>query len=132
MDGTKIEEEATLVQHVEQQIDKLPIIRNKARKQIDREQQKQKDRHDKKLPPVIQYYIGDQVLYYRATLDKQWSDKLSPKWKGPYYVHLVLGNGAYKLREITGRVIKTPVNGRYLKIYKDRKSWISQLFIDNE
>jgi Integrase core domain len=36
-DSTEIEEEATLVQHVERQIDKLPIIRNKARKQIDDE-----------------------------------------------------------------------------------------------
>lgn len=131
-DSTEIEEEATLVQHVERQIDKLPIIRSKARKQIDNEQQKQKDRHDRKLPPVTQFHIGDQVLYYRATLDKQWSNKLSPKWKGPYYIHLVLGNGAYKLREIAGRVIKTPVNGRYLKIYKDRKNWIPQIFINNE
>jgi Integrase zinc binding domain/Integrase core domain len=132
VDSTEIEEETTLVQHVERQIDELPIIRNKARKQIGDEQLKQKDRHDRNLPPVAPFRIGDQVLYYCATLDKQWSNKLDPKWKGPYYIHLVLGNGAYKLREITGKVIKTPVNGRYLKVYKDRKNWVPQIFIENE
>lgn len=132
MDSMEIEEERSLVNHVEYQIDQLPIFRNKARKQITNEQQKQKDRHDKKLPPVVPFEIGTQVLYYRATLDKQWSNKLEPKWKGPYYIHSILGNGAYKIRELSGKVIKTPVNGKYLKVYKDRRSWTPQIIIQNE
>lgn len=131
-DSTEIEEEHSLVHHVEHMIDNLPILRNKAQKQITDDQQKQKDRHDKKLRTEVPYNIGDQVLYYRAMLDKQWSNKLEPKWKGPYYIHSVLGNGAYKIREIDGKVLKAPVNGKYLKLYKDRSFWTPRVFINNE
>ncbi|RIA99391.1 hypothetical protein C1645_811411 [Glomus cerebriforme] len=72
------------------EIDKLRVwlvthlsdVRNDMQQQIKSEQQKQKDFYDKKLKKEIRFKIGDQVLYYRTTLDKQWSEKLSPKWKG--------------------------------------------------
>ena len=85
------------------------------------EQQKQKNRHDAKLKLKVSFQIGDLVLYYRALLDKQWSEKLSPKWKGPFYIHAIIGNGAYKLRDLQGNVLKTPVNGSLLKRYYDRQ-----------
>ena len=85
------------------------------------EQRKQKDRHDAKLRKEVTFHIGDLVLYYRAMLDKQWSEKLSPKWKGPFYIHNIIGNGAYKLRDLHGKVLKTPVNGNLLKRYHDRQ-----------
>jgi hypothetical protein len=94
-------------------------MRHQIKQQIGHEQQKQKDRHDAQMKNVKMYNIGDKVLYYRALLDKQWSGKLEPKWKGPYYIHAILGNGAYKLRETNGKVLKAPVNGTYLKIYKE-------------
>ena len=51
---------------------------------------------------------------------KQWSGKLDPKWKGPYHIHDIIGNGAYKIRELNGKVLKTPINGSLLKIYINR------------
>ena len=123
MDSTEMEEESNLIEHIDHQVTHLSDVRNDVQQQIKSEQQKQKDFHDKKLKKEIRFKIGDQVLYYRATLDKQWSEKLSPKWKGPYYIHNVIGNGAYKLRELSGKVLKTPVNGSFLKIYKDRSNW---------
>ena len=122
-DSTEMEEESNLIEHIDHQVTHLSDVRNDVQQQIKSEQQKQKDFHDKKLKKEIRFKIGDQVLYYRATLDKQWSEKLSPKWKGPYYIHNVIGNGAYKLRELSGKVLKTPVNGSFLKIYKDRSNW---------
>ena len=122
-DSTEMEEESNLIEHIDHQVTHLSDVRNDVQQQIKFEQQKQKDFHDKKLKKEIRFKIGDQVLYYRATLDKQWSEKLSPKWKGPYYIHNVIGNGAYKLRELSGKVLKTPVNGSFLKIYKDRSNW---------
>ena len=68
----------------------------------------------------MSYQIGDQVLYYKAMLDKQWSEKLDPKWKGPYYIYDIIENGAYKIRELNGKVLKTPVNRSLLKIYINR------------
>ena len=118
-DDTKLEEERSLVTHIATQIDELPIVRHQIKQQIGHEQQKQKDRHDAQMKNVKMYNIGDKVLYYRALLDKQWSGKLEPKWKGPYYIHAILGNGAYKLCETNGKVLKAPVNGTYLKIYKE-------------
>ena len=120
MDSTEMEEESLLLNHVEKQLDQLPIIRNTVRQNLQKEQQKQKDRHNEKLKKIVSYQIGDQVLYYKAMLDKQWSGKLDPKWKGPYYIHDIIGNGAYKIRELNGKVLKTSVNGSLLKIYINR------------
>ena len=113
-----------MINHIETQVDQLPQIRNQVRQKILEEQDKQKDRHDHKIKQ-INYQVGDPVLYYRAMLDKQWSKKLDPKWKGPYVIHKIIGNGAYQLREHNGQVISTPVNGSYLKLYKDRAVWRS-------
>ena len=68
----------------------------------------------------VQFQIGDLVLYYNATKEKQWSGKLDPKWKEPYYIHNVLMNGSYKLRNKQGRVLVTPANGSLLKKYNDQ------------
>ena len=48
------------------------------------------------------FRIGDKVLLYHADKEKQWTGKLEEKWKGPYYIHMVLPNGSYKLRVYSG------------------------------
>ena len=68
-------------------------------------------------------------MYYDAAKDKQWSGKLNPKWKGPYYIHQILLNGSYKLRELDGKVLRTPANGNLLKPYHDRLNWEPQIVI---
>ena len=78
---------------------------------------------------MYQFEIGDKVLYYDAAKDKQWSGKLNPKWKGPYYIHQILLNGSYKLRELDGKVLRTPANGNLLKPYHDRLNWEPQIVI---
>lgn len=128
-DSTRLEEERTLVDHVRTQVDTMAVNREQAKIRIKTEQQKQKDRHDTRLKKVIQFQPNDKVLYYRAALDKQWSAKLEPKWKGPYLIYKVIGNGAYQLMGENGRVIPTPVNGTFLKIYKDRTNWVPHLLI---
>jgi len=81
-------------------------------------QQKQKNRHDRQINHLYQFEIGDKVLYYNAAKDKQWSGKLNLKWKEPYYIHQVLMNRSYKIREIDERVLRIPVNGNLLKSLK--------------
>ncbi len=78
-DDTRIEEELSLVHHIEQKIDNLPISRGITQQRVTFEQQKQKDQHDEKLANGTQFQIGDLVLYYRAMLDNQRSNKLEPK-----------------------------------------------------
>lgn len=105
-------------------IDQVPIVREKTRQQIANQQIKQKEFHDKQIKSTTVFQIGDKVLKYKAQKEKQWSGKLTPNWDGPFFIHNVLPHGAYKLRTMEGRVIKVPINGEHLKLYKDRSNWI--------
>ena len=58
-------------------------------------------------------------MYFEAAKDKTHSGKLDQKWKGPYYIHQLLPNGSYKIREIDGHVFCIPVNKDLLKVYKE-------------
>ena len=71
----------------------------------------------KRLKKEINFTIGDKVLYFKAAQDQTHSGKLNPKWKGPYYIHDILLNGAYKLRNLEGGILAVPVNGNLLKQY---------------
>jgi hypothetical protein len=78
---------------------------------------KQREMYDKGIKNELHFSIGQKVLYYKAAQDNQHTGKLLPKWKGPYFIHEVHTNGSYKLRTIDGKLLKTPVNGCFLKIY---------------
>ncbi len=110
-------------------VDELPQIRNDTYERVVQQQQKQKEYHDQQITSSTAFSIGDKVLLYDAKKEKQWSGKLEDKWKGPYYIHAVLLNGSYKIRSIKGQVLKTPQNGRFLKLYQDRTSWEPQIVI---
>jgi hypothetical protein len=81
-------------------------------------QMQQKQRHDDDLRE-ISFSIGDLVLLYKSQL--RGKKKLMERWKGPYYVHEVLGNGVYKLRTLEGEILKVPVNSERLKLYHPRR-----------
>ncbi|CAI2193728.1 7836_t:CDS:2, partial [Funneliformis geosporum] len=74
------------------------------------------EHHEDSINEEIEWYSSrDKVLYFEAAKDKTHSGKLDQKWKGPYYIHQLLLNGSYKIRELDGRVLRTPVNGDLLK-----------------
>jgi hypothetical protein len=112
-------------------VDSLPHVRESVSQQVKQVQQKQKRQYDKNITRTQSYKIGDKVLMYHATKEKQWSRKLDPKWKEPYYIHQILQNGAYKLKELTGQILSTPVNAKLLKIYRER-DWDPVVLIDNQ
>lgn len=122
--------EMTIEQRIKEIFEDIPEIRNKAKRQIEISQERQKKYHDKKITKEHKFEIGDKVLYYNAAKEKQWSGKLEEKWKGPYYIHEVLMNGSYKLKnEINGRILKTPVNGELLKKYHERQNFIPYVVV---
>lgn len=88
---------------------------------IYQEQQKQKQKHDKNIKEV-QFKIGDLVLLYKSQLREK--KKLEERWKGPYYIHEVMGNGVYKLRTMEGKILKVPVNSERLKHYYPRQDLV--------
>jgi hypothetical protein len=111
------------------EIDKdLPQLMEEAKKNIIKAQEKQKFQHDKKIKPR-HFQIGEKVLRYDAAKEKQWTGKLEEKWKGPYYIHEILLNGSYKLKEIDGQVINVPVNGELLKKYYSREGFIPYVIV---
>ena len=114
-----IELQESIIRRMESIIGDLEEARIQAQERIARSQKKQQSRHDE--TSVIEHYtIGDQVLVYRSALEKSWSHKLEEKWEGPYHIHEVLGNGAYKIRNKESKVLKRPVHGNRLKLYHSR------------
>jgi len=128
MDDEEINE-IEISERCEQLIDKIPGERYKAKKQIEDSQRKQKEYFDKKNRRKPKFKIGSKVLYYIAAKEKSWTGKLDEKWKGPYYIHEILLNGSYKIKELNGKVLKTPVNGELLKEYYSRERFEPMIVI---
>src|SRR5436189_469121 len=103
--------------------------RIEALENIERSQVQQKNRHDTKIKEETKFNIGDKILLKDAAKEKQYSGKLSSKWKGPYYIHEIFGKGAYKLRTLDGKVLKTSHNIKHLKKYYDQKDKLPLIFI---
>ena len=103
--------------------------RIKALENIERSQEQQKNRHDIKIKKEVKFEIGDKILLKDVAKEKQWSGKLSPKWKGPYYIHEIIEKGAYKLRTLEGKVLKNPYNIKHLKKYFDRRDNIPLVYV---
>ncbi|EXX56293.1 hypothetical protein RirG_217970 [Rhizophagus irregularis DAOM 197198w] len=117
------DENVTITQRINSLIEELPSIRNQAKENIEKSQEKQKLYHNKKNKIKKKFQIGDKVLYYDAAKEKQWSGKLEEKWKGPYYIHKKVSKGSYRIKTMEERIQKTPVNGELLKEYIDRSNF---------
>src|SRR6185295_14660 len=111
-------------------VDILPEERGKTQIRIRKQQQKQKEYHDRKIIKPIEYEIGDKVLVYDAAKHTSHTGKLDPKWKGPYYIHDHLRKGVYKLRTLEGKVALAPINGTLLRPYIERNNWVPQVTIE--
>ncbi|GET57230.1 uncharacterized protein K02A2.6-like [Rhizophagus irregularis DAOM 181602=DAOM 197198] len=125
----KDENKITLADRVKTLIEELPVIRRKIKENVEEAQEKQKQQHDKRGIRKPKFEIGEKVLLYEAWREKQWSGKLQNKWKGPYLIHEEFGNGAYKLKELDGRILKTPQNGEWLKKFYDRGGFTPKIVI---
>ncbi|GET59987.1 uncharacterized protein K02A2.6-like [Rhizophagus irregularis DAOM 181602=DAOM 197198] len=123
------ENKITLANRVKILIEELPVIRRKIKENVKEAQEKQKQQHDKRGIRKPKFEIGEKVLLYEAWREKQWSGKLQSKWKGPYLIHEEFGNGAYKLKELDGRILKTPQNGEWLKKFYDRREFTPKIVI---
>ena len=114
-----IDETDNLLQHTYQLIEKLPPALTNAKQQILESQEYSKQRFDRRIPKQIPLKIGDKVWLER----KIHSHKFAPKWLGPYYIHEVLNNSAYRLQHIhDGIVLPNTYHGTRLKLYKEYKS----------
>lgn len=63
---------------------------------------------------------GDWVLVFDSTLEHQHSTvrKFARRWIGPYVVIKVHLNGTYSLRELDGALLRVPVAGKRIKVFR--------------
>ena len=121
-----IDEMDNLLRHTFQLIDKLPPALIQARQHIVNSQDYSKTRHDSKIPSLKPLRIGDKVWLER----KQVSHKLISKWMGPYYIHDVLQNSAYRLRNIEdGTILSNTFHGTRLKLFHEFQAPIPMIII---
>jgi hypothetical protein len=65
--------------------------------------------------------VGDMVLLYNSSLDKQWSQKLKNKWLGPYRIKEVAEDrGTYLLEELDGTQLQGIYAGDRIKKFFER------------
>ena len=62
------------------------------------------------------------MIVYDSSLDHQHTTirKFAKRWFGPYEVRKVFDNGTYQLSEFDGTVLRVPIAGKRVKIFKKR------------
>ena len=62
------------------------------------------------------------MIVYDSSLDHQHTTmrKFVKRWFGPYEVRKVFDNGTYRLCELDGTVLRVPIAGKRVKIFKKR------------
>ncbi|RDX74603.1 hypothetical protein CR513_45640, partial [Mucuna pruriens] len=71
---------------------------------------------------VIPRNFKPQDLVLRRTVHKAESNKLMPKWEGPFRVRKEVGRGAYKLETLKSKEIPRTWNTAFLRMYYRHKS----------
>ena len=77
------------------------------------------------------------MIVYDSSLDHQHTtiQKFTKMWFGPYEVQKVFDNGTYRLCELDGTILRVPIAGKRVKIFKKRtddKPYVSLDKTDNE
>ena len=77
------------------------------------------------------------MIVYDSSLDHQHTTirKFTKRWFRPYEVRNVFDNGTYRLSELDGIVLRVPIAGKRVKIFKnqtDDEAYVSLDKTDNE
>ena len=94
---------------------------------------KNKDRFDKRHRlRNIPIEKGDWVLVFDSSLEHQHKSirKFSHRWFGPYRVIEVRQNGTYILSEFDGTLLRIPIAGKRIKLFKQRASLVPDILQD--
>lgn len=90
----------------------LDTLRRTASENIVKSQQHASDLHVQKHKPHITFELGDYVVIRNVDTTVGTNKKFIPKYKGPYYIHRVLPNDRYVVRDIENyQVTQLPYDG---------------------
>lgn len=92
----------------------LPCLREKASVRIRKNQDANKRVYDRKHKAVTKYKTGDKVMIKNFDNSPGVSQKLVPKFKGPYEIDRVLRNDRYIIKDVEGfQLSRTPYQGTW-------------------
>nr|KYP32509.1 hypothetical protein KK1_046792 [Cajanus cajan] len=99
------------------ELDVLEEVRDKAQVVVEACKQRMTRRFNSNLKPRT-FHEGDLVWRATGAARRNSSEgKLSANWYGPFRIRHSLHNGAYKLEELSGKVIPRTWNSTHLKTY---------------
>ena len=92
----------------------LSSVREKANKQIQKDQDVNKRLYDRKHKTAKKYQIGDKVMIRNFDNSPGVSQKMIPKFKGPHQIDRILRNDRYVLKDVEGfQLSQTPNHGTW-------------------
>ncbi|KAK3088363.1 hypothetical protein FSP39_018216 [Pinctada imbricata] len=104
-------------EHVSELMSHLKVVKEIAKKNIQKAQTKQKQQYDKKAK-TPNFCVGQSVLLHTNRVAKGLSPKLSNPWDGPLYIGATGPNNTYKIiRSSTNKTMKSFVHANRLKAY---------------
>ena len=77
-----------------------------------------------------EFEIGDKVWVQRKDLENSRSAKLEDKRIRPFIIQSKLNNGAYKLRNLEGKILLKYYNSDRLAKYHEKQNWQPVIVID--
>ena len=121
-----INEDEAIIRRACEIIDQLEPKREVALQNISKAQEKQKEYYDQNKKQQ-EFQIGQKVLMKNMKAQNWHHNKFGEEWLGPFYIHDVFDKGAYKLRNMDGKLLKNPYNGDHLKLF--RQEYLQPLII---
>ena len=107
-------------QYFENLLEKLKLVKDTAKKNLEEAQVKSKRLHDQKAK-APDFGIGDLVLIKQGKVPMGMSAKLTDKWEGPFRIVEIGPNFTYKIKDLQNNKIKRSlINATRLKLYNKR------------
>lgn len=104
--------------HVSDLMAHLKIVKDIAKENIKKAQEKQKQQYDKKTKEAPSFRVGQSVLLHSTKVPIGLSPKLSNPWDGPFYITAIGPNNTYKLRKCSShKELKSYIHANRLKPY---------------
>lgn len=99
--------------HIEIRRD-LHDMRKRADRQIQKNQETNKRYYDRKHKTAAKYQVGDKVMIRNIDNTPGASQKLIPRFKGPYQIDRILKNDRYVIKDVEGfQLTQTPYYGTW-------------------
>jgi hypothetical protein len=97
------------------QLVEVQQVKDQVNENFQEYQDKMKEIFDRKAKE-ISFLLGDFILRWDARReDPSKHGKFDPLWFGPFKIATIEGFNSFSLQNLDGEILRSPVNGRYLR-----------------